>query len=303
VSSATISVVIPCYNGAKYLRETLESALAQTHPPLEVLVVDDGSTDDSAAIAESFGPPVRVIRQPNQGESVARNRGIDEARGEWVAFLDADDLWLREKLEKQVAAARPEAVGICTAVDYFVSDAGERRVKRTFVPTVECFTFEFVFRRGFPSHMSSLVVLKELTVRFPTWTKYGEDSVYMLDLLSRGRIEIVSAPLTLARRTGTNQSGRPETPVGWYQSFSKWLGENEAVIEKGQVSACRAALDRLLPEYAAGAVHTRDWRRLEAIQSFARDDEKLRFRNEVLQLPRYPRWLYRVSDMIRGRKS
>jgi GT2 family glycosyltransferase len=100
----TVSVVIPCYNGAKYLRETLESALNQTHPPLEVIVVDDGSTDDSAAIAESFGPPVRLIRQENQGESVARNRGIAEARGSHILFLDADDLLHSEALERLSAA-------------------------------------------------------------------------------------------------------------------------------------------------------------------------------------------------------
>jgi glycosyltransferase involved in cell wall biosynthesis len=92
VRSPTISVITPCYNGAKYLRETIESVLAQTYPPLEMIVVDDGSTDDSAAIAESFGPPVRVIRQTNQGESTARNRGIAEARGDYLHFLDADDL-------------------------------------------------------------------------------------------------------------------------------------------------------------------------------------------------------------------
>lgn len=83
----TVSVVIPCYNGAPFLRETLESALNQTHPPLEVVVIDDGSTDDSAAIAESFGPPVRVIRQENQGESVARNWGMNP-RGRWQLWND-----------------------------------------------------------------------------------------------------------------------------------------------------------------------------------------------------------------------
>jgi hypothetical protein len=88
----TISVVIPCYNGAKFLRATIESVLAQTYPPLEMIVVDDGSTDDSAAIAESFGPPVRVIRQTNRGVTAARNRGIAEASGDYVHFLDADDL-------------------------------------------------------------------------------------------------------------------------------------------------------------------------------------------------------------------
>lgn len=96
----TVSVVIPCYNGANFLLETLESALNQTHPPLEVIVIDDGSTDDSATIAESFGPPVRVIRQENQGESVARNRGIAEAKGTYVLFLDADDLLAPQALEK-----------------------------------------------------------------------------------------------------------------------------------------------------------------------------------------------------------
>jgi glycosyltransferase involved in cell wall biosynthesis len=66
----SVSVVIPCYNGARFLRETVASVLSQTAPVLEVLVVDDGSTDDSVAVAESFGDPVRVIRQANQGESV-----------------------------------------------------------------------------------------------------------------------------------------------------------------------------------------------------------------------------------------
>jgi glycosyltransferase involved in cell wall biosynthesis len=91
-SAVDISVIVPCYNGAKFVRETLESALQQTHPPLEVIVVDDGSTDDSAAIAESFGPPVRVIRQANAGESSARNKALQLARGTHCYFLDADDL-------------------------------------------------------------------------------------------------------------------------------------------------------------------------------------------------------------------
>ncbi len=98
----SVSVVIPCYNGAPFLRETLDSVLAQTHAPLEVIVVDDGSTDASAAIAESYGPPVRVIRQQNQGESVAQNRGIDESQGRWIAFLDSDDVWKPTKLERQI---------------------------------------------------------------------------------------------------------------------------------------------------------------------------------------------------------
>lgn len=100
-----VSVVIPCRNGARYLAAAVQSALAQVPPPLEVLVVDDASTDDSAAIAAAFGPPVRVIRNATRLErSASRNRGIAEARGTWVAFLDADDLWLPGKLARQLNA-------------------------------------------------------------------------------------------------------------------------------------------------------------------------------------------------------
>lgn len=101
----SVSVITPCYNGSRYLRATIASVLAQTYPALEMIVVDDGSTDDSAAIGESFGRPVRVIRQSNQGESVARNMGIAEARGSYLMFLDADDLLHPSALEELAAAA------------------------------------------------------------------------------------------------------------------------------------------------------------------------------------------------------
>jgi glycosyltransferase involved in cell wall biosynthesis len=89
-----LSVVVPVYNRAALLPCTLATLLAQTRPADEILVVDDGSTDASATVAESFGPPVRVIRQANQGPAAARNRGLAEAQGEWVHFFDSDDLAL-----------------------------------------------------------------------------------------------------------------------------------------------------------------------------------------------------------------
>lgn len=96
-----VSVIIPVYNGARHLRAALESVFAQTYRPFEVIVVDDGSTDDSGVIAQSF-PEVRYIHQANQGVAVARNNGIEAARGEFFAFLDQDDLWTPEKLKVQV---------------------------------------------------------------------------------------------------------------------------------------------------------------------------------------------------------
>ena len=89
----TTSVIIPVYNGARYLRQALDSVIAQDHPIAEIIVVDDGSTDASGAIAESYGFPVRTISQANAGIGAARNTGLAEARGERIAFLDSDDVW------------------------------------------------------------------------------------------------------------------------------------------------------------------------------------------------------------------
>jgi glycosyltransferase involved in cell wall biosynthesis len=94
-----VSVIVPAYNAGKYLREAIESILAQQYRPLEVIVIDDGSSDDSASIAESFGPPVRCYQQANCGPAVARNEGLAQSRGDFITFLDADDLYCSGALD------------------------------------------------------------------------------------------------------------------------------------------------------------------------------------------------------------
>lgn len=98
-----VSVVIPTFNSGPYVVEAVASILAQTHPVDEVIVVDDGSTDDTAVRLSHFGLPVRYIRKENGGVSTARNRGVDEATGDLIAFLDADDVWHPKKLQAQLA--------------------------------------------------------------------------------------------------------------------------------------------------------------------------------------------------------
>ncbi|HEV2720211.1 MAG TPA: glycosyltransferase family A protein [Thermoanaerobaculia bacterium] len=97
-----VSVVIPTYNYGRWVAEAIDSALAQTLPPAEVIVVDDGSTDETAAVLAAYGGRIRVIRQQNLGPAMARNAGIAAARFETIAFLDADDLWQPRKLELQM---------------------------------------------------------------------------------------------------------------------------------------------------------------------------------------------------------
>ena len=99
-----VSVIIPTYNSARYLSDAVDSVLAQTFKDFEVLVIDDGSTDDTESLMSRYGAAVRCIHQENAGVAVARNRGIRESHGRYVAFLDADDTWLPDKLTKEVRA-------------------------------------------------------------------------------------------------------------------------------------------------------------------------------------------------------
>src|SRR5690349_2852214 len=122
MAEALVSVVIPTFNRAYCIAQTIDSALAQTHENIEVLVVDDGSKDNTAElIAEKYKrePRVRYLPQKNQGVAAARNYGLSAARGEYIALLDSDDLWLPWKIAAQVRCleALPEAGMVWTDMD------------------------------------------------------------------------------------------------------------------------------------------------------------------------------------------
>lgn len=133
-----VSIVIPCYNAEPWLAATLASALAQTWPAVEIIVINDGSRDGSLAVAQQFAARgVRVIDQPNAGASAARNRGLREARGDFIQFLDADDLISPDKIAAQVAwlGSRPAGTLATCAWGRFASD-----------PATTQFVDEAVFR-------------------------------------------------------------------------------------------------------------------------------------------------------------
>jgi glycosyltransferase involved in cell wall biosynthesis len=109
-----VSCIVPAFNSERFIGEALESILRQRAAPAEMIVVDDGSTDGTAAIVAGFGNRVQYVRQPTSGPAATRNAGIAASRGEFIAFLDADDRWHDEKLERQLAClAADQAIGVC----------------------------------------------------------------------------------------------------------------------------------------------------------------------------------------------
>ena len=116
MNNKAISVIIPNYNYGRFIGEAIQSVLAQTYPPLEIIVVDDGSTDDSVKIVESFGEKVKLIKQKNGGVGKARNTGAKNSTGNFIAFLDADDIWLPTKIERQIQMFQADSeIGLVTA--------------------------------------------------------------------------------------------------------------------------------------------------------------------------------------------
>jgi glycosyltransferase involved in cell wall biosynthesis len=141
-----VSVINPTYNRAQWLREAVDSVLAQEYKDFELIVVDDGSTDETTPLLQEYGGSLRVLRQPNRGVSAARNAGIAEAAGNLIAFLDSDDIWLRKKLGCQVEFFKqhPEIM-ICQTEEIWVKNGrrvnpGKRHRKRggmIFEPSLE----------------------------------------------------------------------------------------------------------------------------------------------------------------------
>lgn len=122
-----VSVIIPTYNRAKYIRRALESVLAQTYQDYEIIVVDDGSMDNTREILAEFEGKIKYIVQKNQGSAAARNRGIQESKGEYIAFLDSDDIWIPEKLAEQVKILDThEKIGIVYSRMPIINEKGER---------------------------------------------------------------------------------------------------------------------------------------------------------------------------------
>ncbi len=219
-TGGTVSVVVPAHNIGRFIEEAIRSALDQTHSPLEVLVVDDASTDDIGAVLQGLGDPrVRMLRNPtNRGPSFSRNRALAAARGDWLALLDGDDAWLPERLERLLAIAKARESDL-VADDAILCDAalrprgesalGKRRVRLrepSRIPPARFVRWDLGFlkpliRRGF---------LAERGLAFDESLRHGEDFELMFRCLRQGaRFDLLPEGLYLHRgRAGSLTSER-----------------------------------------------------------------------------------------------
>ncbi len=162
-----VSVIIPAHNVERFLAEAVDSALHQTLPPNEIVIVDDGSSDRTFEIARSYGPPVIAISERVNGSGPARNLAVEHSTGEWLAFLDADDVWLPEKLERQFAKVGPETRLVCS--DRFnIGDLhGLPLVHGDLQPQHEGDVFEILLREG------NFIVTSSVLLRRDTFLSVG----------------------------------------------------------------------------------------------------------------------------------
>jgi glycosyltransferase involved in cell wall biosynthesis len=204
-----VSAVIPAYNAAAYVGEAIESVLQQTYAPIECIVVDDGSTDRTAEIAAEFRGNVRLLRQENRGVSAARNRGAREAAGELLAFLDADDRWLPERVERQLGALddRPGIEAVVCANEVIDSD---RRTRGIIHQDPGLGVEDLLLCRASLTGLgSSLLIRREAFEEiggFDRALSTSADWAMNVRLVQRGRLATLAEPLVEVHMHGGNMS-------------------------------------------------------------------------------------------------
>ena len=213
-----VSIIVPVYNGEQYIAFCIESLLAQSYPNKEIIIVDDGSSDSTAEIVKSYGSDVRYFSQANAGSAVARNTGIENAQGDYIAFNDGDDLWAPRRLEQQVkfleehseygvAAGRFTHVGTsfslddCTPVPSTDAKIDQEKSGWVYHRLFECSWY----------HIIAALVRKDLlkTIRFTPDFRRGQDYDFWLQLANATKIAQLTDNYAYYRKNEDSISHKP----------------------------------------------------------------------------------------------
>jgi glycosyltransferase involved in cell wall biosynthesis len=223
-----VSVVIPAYNSAAFLQQAIDSVLGQTYSDFEIIVIDDGSSDGTEAVARSFSDRVTYIKQENKGVSAARNHGIKLARGQYVAFLDADDLWAPEKLAEQIPLfdMNPE-IGLVYSDWQVVSEHGVSEASfHSSRPAASGYVFNDLVRTGFILTSGTVVRRSCLADvgEFDETLSIAQDYDLWLRICYRWKVAVVNKALVAKRSwDGSLSSNLPKTASERVALFEKTL--------------------------------------------------------------------------------
>lgn len=217
MTSPSVSIIIPAYNYQAYVQQAVDSALAQTHPHIEVIAIDDGSQDATPDILSTFDDRITFLQQPNQGLAAARNRGIDQASGEYLFFLDADDYLAPDAIAKMVEQISQPPGYIMTAAAYAnVDPDGQRLHNEPPIPNKnrEISLRELILKNRFsPAVLVHSQTLKDLGSFDPDFgrTEMGsEDRDLWIRVAATGPVFMLGERLVFKRQHGTNMSSNPE---------------------------------------------------------------------------------------------
>lgn len=206
-----VSVIIPVYGAEKYIAATLQSLLTQTYGNFEALIIDDGSPDRSIEICQQFTDPrIKIINQKNRGLAGARNTGIRQATGEYLAFLDADDLWLPEKLKKHIEHLENSSnVGVSFSISAFIDEEGNS-LNTYLMPKLEAITVADLFRYNPVGNGSAAVAKRAVfeSIEFQDNLYGNVEKFYFDDRLRRN--EDIECWLRIAIKTSWKIEGIPE---------------------------------------------------------------------------------------------
>ena len=319
-----VSVIIPVHNRADLIGATLQSVLAQTRLPEEVFVIDDGSTDATAEVVAKFTQKsggggisggIRLVRQENAGPSAARNHGLSLARGEYIAFLDADDLWLPRKLERQIAVleAQPEVAGVYCRMFKFcatLDDLGRPEPQNMIAPPAGVAGVEHILRTM--CIQSSTAVVRSSVIRgahtgefrgglsFDEKLRAAEDAIFFAEIALRGPWRMVDEALVAYRVHDVQLTKEAWHGVKTTEARAAWCRANVSRLGAANASAWEAHLWGKLIEGVEKMYWRRDLKDLPALCAYLHDACPQQFAASFLATRRlWPRWVYRLHDLLR----
>jgi glycosyltransferase involved in cell wall biosynthesis len=247
-----VSVVIPTHNRAHFLRSAIESVLGQSYPALELIVVDDGSTDDTRSIVKEYGDRAKYLFQEGpRGPAAARNRGIQEAAGEFIAFLDSDDVWLRDKLQKQLTLFQKNpSVGMVGGGCTYTHRTGQSVGSTVFGPWHIEYE-DFAVSAAMPGSASNAVIRRSALVEvgmFDESLHRAEDRELWMRISQKFPVRCVRSPTVLIRVHAEPRPGSGWKDILFYRRQVNARIPNQLLRRKAEAWMWYTLFDRQLQQ-------------------------------------------------------